>query len=263
MWSAVACFFAGHKQACFRSQDEVLRKMSDAMAAVAELMSNPVAAAANEGKINEVLSEIESLSKQVEELSRRGDFASKGDEQTSFQLASEYQDEMISTDFGYVRAWYVCKCGCVMSSKTWARRFPEFSTTGQRWYCISCNRRFKVAFGTICEMHFKADRMTVWSRANIWGVDIEELRGKYAEQVGLAGGFRLETPQSFYDSIKGYRPVVGTIFRPMSGADLWDAARPTATADLQMACMLTDSGKQLLDQQPLFDWTTILTLFSS
>ena len=250
------------KAAEIEMQDDMLRKLATLMSEIQGLMADPIAAAKNDCKIEQLLQETDRLRLEIEALSTRSDFKSKGDKMNDFQLASEYQDEFINTDFGYVRGWYTCVCGCVMASKTWGRRYAEFNSSKQRWYCISCNRRFKTAFGTICEQYFADTKETVWARGDVWGTDMEEIRGKYTEMCGEKKGMVLTTPEEFYASIKGYRPVVGTIFRPTTRADLWDPNRPTADTDLQMSCMLTENGKLLLDQNPIFNWKCVLTLFS-
>ena len=73
--------------------------------------------------------------------------------------AADYTDEWFRTSHSSFRFFYVCmggtgygtKCGSVISSGRWVRRFDNPTATAQRWYCGWCGSQYKTTFGVLIE----------------------------------------------------------------------------------------------------------------
>ena len=142
---------------------ELLDKLSGTMATVADLISKVAAKGKaglveHEAEIDRHLSLVEDLHVQISAASERLAFKDKGELANSYQMASEFQDGWVEGPHGRFRSWYVCSCGCVMSSKAWKRRYEAHDAVRQRYYCLACGRKYRVRMGQVIEIYYPHGR---------------------------------------------------------------------------------------------------------
>ena len=154
----------------------------------------------------------------------------------------------------YMRSWYVCSCGCVMSSKTWRRFKGQLVTTGQRWYCraVWCGKRYKVVMGQLMECNF--DGTHYWSLASIPPADVEDLRARSLE---LSTSY--STPQALFEGLEKFKPLMSESTAEMIRPALASEVDSPTEEELPYIFFLTEMGRQLLSQQPLFSWEQLAT----
>jgi hypothetical protein len=102
--------------------------------------------------INEHMRQIDEMEQRIAETSKALAWRSKGDAQDKYLVVCEYADEWIEYAGYRIRSYYVCLWGVLVASKYWPRRHMEIDSTGQRWYCPKCNRRYRAKFGQIVEI---------------------------------------------------------------------------------------------------------------
>jgi hypothetical protein len=142
----------------------------------------------------------------------------------------------------------------------WPRLHKEIDSTGQRWYCPRCVRRYRPGFGQIVEI-LTPDRTVLYARAPLPPKDIEDLRAMDLEEKF----HDVKTPMELWEHIRSYEPASGNdIVRAATDNDLgWDVkTKPDADKELVRKSMavLTAKGTDALRDLPKFDWRQIINV---
>ena len=208
--------------------------------------------------INEHMRYIDEMEKHIAETSKALAWRSKGDAQDKYLVICEYADEWICYAGYRIRSYYVCVCGVLVASKLWPRLHKEIDSTGQRWYCPRCVRRYRPGFGQIVEI-LTPDATVLYARAPLPPKDIEDLRAMDLEEKC----HEVKTPMELWEHIRSYEPASGNdIVRAATDNDLGCdfKTKPDAEKELVRKSMavLTAKGTDALRDLPKFDWRQII-----
>ena len=245
-WAAVIAA----ERASARMTAELVSRHDNLRKSITEAMNN--------GKMDLIpglLSECEKLEGEIIRSEVPQAFSQKPD-QSDWLVACTYADEWVRSSVGFMRSYYLCKCGCCMSSKTWKRMKPDLAASKQRWYCraMGCNRRFFTSFGQMVEVSMNGEHY--WSLASIPPDRVEKIRARAIELSTAA-----TSAQEVFNTMAQFRPMMsrGTdaIIRQASAADLQDPDSMTAE-EIQHVWFLTPQGRQILEQAPLFNWQQVI-----
>ena len=146
-----------------------------------------------------------------------------------------------------------------MASKMWPRLLnTEIDSTGQRWYCPRCVRRYRPGFGQIVEI-LTPDATVLYARAALPTKDIEVLRAMDLEEKF----HDVKTPMELWEHIRSYEPASGNdIVRAATGDDLGWAVQTKPNAEKELVrksmAVLTAKGTDALRDLPKFDWRQII-----
>jgi hypothetical protein len=194
--------------------------------------------------------EIESIQVKLDKLAKVESkplaFASKAD-QERFMMASSYDDEWVSIENAdgskdWFRMFYICqsggqwRCVTITSSKSWTRRHKDPLATKQRWKCVVCGARYRVAFGTLIEVSRKG--ITYFMRASIPDNDVQDVRALFHEKR-----FNPKAAEELFNILPVLHPSTGFALQPIVGhADSFNL-----------------SAAQY-DELPAFNWSDLLAL---
>lgn len=116
--------------------------------------------------------------------------------------------------------------------------------------------------GTIVEMYFLREKKACWALAAVPDYDLEDVRAMATEaelKRNADKGMRIaQTPHELMDSIKQHKPICGTLLVDATPADFLDPHHPDLDTRLKCCARLTHHSRDLLTNQPSFDWGLLL-----
>ena len=211
-------------------------------------------------RINDLSAQIENMEGKIEETTKALAWRSRGAEQDRFLSAGEFSDEWSSYGGWTMRSFYMCGCGCVTPSKLWDRKFSDPLAARQRYYCVACSRRYRVAFGQLVQVQ-APDGALYYMKAGLPPKEVEDLRALSLEQEH--GDVR--SAEELYGRLRTYAPATGNyVLRACQKAELsWEhQARPECDELVKAVGFLTAGGRQQLDAAGMFDWMQLFNFGS-
>ena len=208
----------------------------------------------------DLLLKIEALQEQLEADTTSLAFADKGTEQNAYLQVATFSDEWVSCEKGFLRAWYGCfhtkkntvpKCGTVMASKRWGRKFKDPAAPKQKYYCCICGCRFNTCFGMLVQIMCKG--VSTFALAPVSNHDVEDIRA-----MALEFKHKPTSTKEFYMNLPEVVPTdFETILRPARNSELHYSTG--AEEDLPYIFRFVDLPA--MEKVPKFNWDQILTFF--
>lgn len=208
----------------------------------------------------DIIEQLEKWDAVLEKLNTPLAFADKPDAEQMMNVA-QYYDEWVNTEHGKLRAWYVClqtfggtypPCGTVMPSKQWKRRFDDIGSSKQRWYCVCCGSRFKVAFGMLIEVHTKG--VSTFMLAEVSNKDVEDVRAMFLEKK-----LQPKDHKDLWNKIPDFVPIDSKdILRPIGQHELCELALTIPDFDISLILKFLDV--KAFQSLPKWEWDQIFSL---
>ena len=172
-------------------------------------------------------------------------------------LRAQYSDVWLKTEHGIIRSWYLCMhdwngteptCGCLMPSQQLGETYAD--TSSMRWYCVSCNARYKIKYGMLVEFH--TNGISTFMRAEVINNDVEDIRALYLEDT--LWHTEPLTAADLYEKLPVVLPMDPTdILRPATQKDI---NKEGVEPDNIMFLLNPDKLKEL----PKWEWDQIFKL---
>ena len=204
----------------------------------------------------EIIKDLEAWQPRIEELNTPLAFADKEDATQMINVA-QYYDEWVHSKSGCLRAWYVCmagmpKCGTVMPSKGWTRRYANIGASKQRWYCVCCGARYKTKFGMLVEIH--SGGASTFFIAEVSNKDAEDVRAMRLEQE-----LNPKNHKDLWDMIPNFQPMdPADILRPVKDHE-FNSKEQKEAYDPSTVLKFLDADAA--EKVPKWKWDSLFNLF--
>jgi len=194
----------------YKHMELIEQKHTEYLAALQELKS-----AKDEATIQRLMKKLDEIHKKEDLLA----FASKGEDQWKYQLASTYSDEYISHNGNWCRVYYICLAGqggwtdnkrmAILPAKVWQPKSGDWLYP-KGWSCTCCYSNYMSTWGVIIEIMSPVLNQLLYVKGEVPDEHINDARAMFHEQQ-----FDPVSPEDLYAKVPMAYPSVTSLVHPV------------------------------------------------